>query len=128
MSVVGFAGSVPKTEYVRSKPYREATAKLACRNCGVQGFSQAAHPNSDSSGAAGGKKASDLFVFPLCHVGANDCHRRFDHYELCSKAEMPFLEIQWLASTQAELMALSQEPGKEAQRLRDLLRSLGLVR
>lgn len=122
------AEPVLKSEYIRSKPYREAVAKLACRNCNVPHQSQAAHPNSDSSGAAGGKKASDIFCFPLCHVGSNDCHRAFDRYELCSKADMPLVELQWLASTQAELISKSQELGAEAARLRALLVKLGVCR
>jgi hypothetical protein len=121
--------AVPKPpEPVRSEAYRRYVAQLACRNCGVEQHSQAAHPNSLASGASGAKKASDILVFPLCTEAANACHKRFDSYILCTKKEMPFLEIQWTASTQYELIRLSQESGASAAKLRALLVKLGLVR
>ncbi len=92
------------------------------------GQNQAAHPNSLAAGGSAGGKASDLLCFALCSVEAFDHHRSFDNYEYCSKEDMRAFEIQWAAETQAELISMSQAMGREAQRLRELLRSLGLVR
>lgn len=70
--------SRPKSKPVRSEPYRRLVASLGCAMCGVEGASQAAHPNA---GKGLGIKASDLLCFPLCHVGANDHHGQWDRYE-----------------------------------------------
>lgn len=129
-SAEGMAKPVPKLEIVRSQPYLAAVARLRCINCGWEGASQAAHPNSLEAGGSGGGKASDTLTFPLCceRGGAPNCHREFDQYRLVSKADMPEFERRWAALTQERLIAKSLEPGREARMLRNLLMKLGLVR
>ena len=53
----------PKTAAARSEPYRRHVAQLACKACGIQQYSQAAHHNS---GKAKGSKADDRACFALC--------------------------------------------------------------
>ena len=67
---------VPKSNPVRSESYRRWIATLACMACGIDGYSQAAHPNQ---GRGLGQKASDLDVFALCcarpgHMGCHVMH------------------------------------------------------
>jgi hypothetical protein len=68
--------SYPKPQRIKSESYRRYVASFPCFACGVEGFSQAAHPN----GAGGATKASDLEVFPLCctRPGVVGCHAEFD--------------------------------------------------
>lgn len=62
---------------VRSEPYRRFVAQQACFGCGVEGFSQAAHPNRGKGLAL---KTCDLKCFPLCapHFGLIGCHQQHD--------------------------------------------------
>jgi hypothetical protein len=69
----------PKTNMVRSEPYRRYVASLPCFACGREGISQAAHSNSSEHGKAKGLKADDRNLFPLCatqpmRVGCHDQH------------------------------------------------------
>ncbi len=67
----------PKLRPVRSEAYRRFVASFPCFSCGVEGFSQAAHPNT---GKGLGIKTSDLDCFPLCapHWGMVGCHQMHD--------------------------------------------------
>lgn len=67
----------PKASIVRSKPHLRWIASLPCFACGIEGFSQAAHPNF---GKGLGMKTSDLDAFPLCapHWGLVGCHQQHD--------------------------------------------------
>lgn len=67
----------PKLRPVRSEAYRRFVASFPCFSCGVEGFSQAAHPNK---GKGLGMKTSDLDCFPLCapHWGMVGCHQMHD--------------------------------------------------
>lgn len=83
----------------RNRAYRELVASLECYHCRIHGHSQAAHPNT---GKAKGKKACDSLVFPMCTVGGNDCHGRFDQYRLVSRTDMPTFEaaaVRWTIET-----------------------------
>lgn len=93
-------------EAVRSERHRRLVAGLPCFHCRIQGYSQAAHPNS---GKAKGKKTSDADCFPLCcdRPGVVGCHARFDRYELVPRAEMPAFEARALAWT---TQLLTQQP------------------
>jgi hypothetical protein len=73
-------GARPKFDYVRSEPYRRFVASFPCLSCGIEGFSQAAHPNQAKYGKGKGIKASDRFVFALCgpHHGLIGCHAQLD--------------------------------------------------
>lgn len=91
---------------VRSEPYRRLVASLSCINCGISGSSQAAHPNT---GKAKGRKADDRLCFPLCHVGANGCHRKFDEYRLFSGgADLVAIEAGWAQRTQQTLRRIAK--------------------
>jgi hypothetical protein len=70
----------PKTEYVRDEGYRRFVASLPCFECGIQGFSQAAHSNLAGAGKGLSIKASDEFLFPLCcsRPGVLGCHDKHD--------------------------------------------------
>lgn len=67
----------PKLRPVRSEAYRRFVASFPCFACGVEGFSQAAHPNH---GKGLGMKTSDLDCFPLCgpHWSMVGCHQMHD--------------------------------------------------
>ena len=69
--------SQPKSTPERSESYRRWVASLPCFGCGIEGYSQAAHPNQ---GRGLGQKASDLDCFPLCCVrpGHMGCHQMHD--------------------------------------------------
>lgn len=99
---------VPKEpEPTRDENYRRLVATLPCFNCRIEGASQAAHPNT---GKAKGRKADDLLCFPMCHVGAKDCHARFDQYKLVPRAEMAAFEARARAWTVRELLARGDWP------------------
>lgn len=93
---------VPKAAPLRSEAYRRLVAMLPCMQCGIQGYSQAAHPNT---GKAKGAKASDLECFPLCadRVGIVGCHFRFDQHQLFPREQRAEVERRWIAATQARL-------------------------
>ena len=67
---------IPKPRRIKSESYRRWVATHACFDCGIEGYSQAAHPN----GAGGATKASDLECFPLCctRPGILGCHAVHD--------------------------------------------------
>ncbi len=67
----------PKAAIVRSESYRRFVASFPCFACGIEGFSQAAHPNT---GKGLGMKTTDLDCFPLCapHFGLIGCHAMHD--------------------------------------------------
>lgn len=73
-----FTPAPKEPEPVRDEDYRRLVAALPCVLCGIGGSSQCAHPNA---GKAKGLKACDLLTFPLCHEGANGCHRAWDAYQ-----------------------------------------------
>ena len=58
---------------VRSESHRRAVAALPCFNCGVEGYSQAAHADE---GKGLGLKSCDLTCYPLCctRPGIPGCH------------------------------------------------------
>lgn len=87
----------PKSGSVRSEAYRRLVAARPCINCGIEGYSQHAHENN---GKGMGLKVDDRRGMPLCHVGANDCHGRFDRYELFdSRAEHIAAGKRWSKET-----------------------------
>lgn len=70
-----------KTKPIRDKSFLKWVASLPCLLCGVAGASQAAHIHTKGQKAKG-QKVGDNQAAPLCHAGANDCHRKVDHYEV----------------------------------------------
>lgn len=84
-------------EPVRDESYRRWVASLPCYQCRIEGYSNAAHPNS---GKTKGVKRDDDECFPLCvdRPGVKGCHSRFDQFELVSRADMPEYEraaLEW---------------------------------
>lgn len=92
----------PKDLPVESEPYRRLVAALPCINCRLEGRSQAAHPNT---GKGKGMKADDRLCFPLCHVEGNNCHGRFDLYQLYGRALQTDLEPHWALQTQRAILS-----------------------
>lgn len=76
----------PKHKPARSEAYRRYVAQFPCDHCGVEGYSQAAHPNT---GKGMGMKADDFSCFPLCapRFGVPGCHALFDQSALMTKDE-----------------------------------------
>jgi len=68
---------IEKESPVRNESYLRFVASQPCFGCGIEGQSQAAHPNM-SKGL--GMKTSDLLCFPLCapHYGKPGCHQEHD--------------------------------------------------
>ena len=89
---------------VRSETYRRLVASLPCFECRIEGFSQAAHPNS---GKAKGAKLSDLDCFPLCcdRPGVVGHHTQFDRYQLVPRQEMAAYEARAKEWTQQQVLA-----------------------
>jgi hypothetical protein len=82
--------SFPKTPPVRNRAYRLWVTQFACFGCGIEGWSQAAHPNH---GRGLGQKASDLDVFPLCctrpgHMGCHAMHDQLIDMTLDDRREL----------------------------------------
>lgn len=65
---------------------------------------EAAHPNT---GKGMGLKTDDRECFPLCTVGANDCHGGFDQRAMYSKEKRRELEPLWGNQTRATLRSLA---------------------
>lgn len=66
-----------KTKTPRDKAYLRYVASFPCFGCGIEGYSQAAHPNAGKGLAI---KASDFDAFPLCapRFGLVGCHQSLD--------------------------------------------------
>ena len=89
----------PKAPPVRSENYRRWVAGLPCIVCGLEGFSQCAHPNS---GRGLGQKASDLECFPLCATRSGFPGHHWEHdnlYEMTLE-ERRAREVRYTAQTQ----------------------------
>jgi hypothetical protein len=71
--------SFPKLKPPRSESYRRWVASLPCIVCGIQGYTQAAHPNQ---GRGLGQKASDLDCFPLCGTRPGHMGHHYEHDNL----------------------------------------------
>lgn len=95
---------VPKGDLMDQPEYRRLVATLRCICCGAVGYSQAAHPNT---GKGMSMKTDDRDCFPLCTVGANDCHGGFDQRAMFSKEKRRELEPLWANQTRAILRKLA---------------------
>lgn len=128
MSVVGFAGSVPKTEAYRSLYLREQYRRLTCQwpGCGIDdGTVCCAHSNFHEHGGKGGaRKADDSAAASLCHThhSALDQGSRLNYEEKLAGWEAAH------AATMQGLIELSQELGPRASKLRAELRKAGIVK
>lgn len=103
------AAPVEKHEPMRSEQYRRLVAMLPCKNCGIAGYSQAAHPNT---GKGAGIKTDDRLCFPLCadRPGTRGCHSLFDQGTLFTKAVRREIEPVWGADTRRQIEAMGLWP------------------
>lgn len=90
---------IEKTKPLRNKAYRMLVAALPCINCDIRGHSQAAHAPTLGKGI----KASDREIFPLCCVSGNDCHWKFDNYQLFNREDRALAASVWAARTRLKL-------------------------
>lgn len=109
--ISGHAAAIPKENAVRSEEYRRLVAKLPCKQCGIAGFSQAAHPNT---GKGAGLKTDDRLCFPLCvdRPGVQGCHSLFDQHALYSRAARRAIEPAWGADTRRQIATMGLWPSK----------------
>lgn len=93
----------PKLNLLRSKAYRMYVSTKPCFACGVEGFSNACHPNQAKYGKGGAMKAGDEFCFPLCvpHWGMPGCHYLHDLAVEMTKAERDELEDRYVERMQS---------------------------
>lgn len=86
---------------MRNEKYRRAVALLPCVNCGIDGYSQAAHANGLEYGKGMGMKASDDAIFPLCadRPGIVGCHTLFDQGAMFTKEERREVTPRWISWT-----------------------------
>lgn len=102
----------PKDNVVRSEPYLRLVAARACKNCGRERHSQAAHPPPEGKAI----KQDDRLAFPLCTVGAKrnqlGCHEQFDRYQLGDRAWTMKMAKLWGRETRAEIIAEGKWPAK----------------
>ena len=103
------APPIEKEDATRSEPYRRLVALLPCKVCGVDGYSQAAHPNT---GKGAGIKTDDRQCFPLCcdRPGVQGCHPKFDQGALFDKATRQRLEKDWGVDTRRTIDNLGLWP------------------
>jgi hypothetical protein len=102
---------MPKFAYLRSESYRQFVASHACFGCGIEGWSQAAHPNGAKYGKGKSIKAGDQFCFPLCstrpgHIG---CHVMHDLLLDTDRAEAEAAEAGYIVRMQA----LARQAGRK---------------
>lgn len=98
---------------MRSESYRRYVASKPCFSCGIEGYSQVAHPNN---GKGMGMKTSDLDAFPLCapHWGLPGCHWQLDNSWDMTKAQRRELEEAYTARMQEEARRDGRPEFKEA--------------
>jgi hypothetical protein len=99
--------SMPKGSVTRSEPYRRWVASLPCIVCGIQGYSQAAHPNF---GRGLGQKSNDLDCFPLCSTRPGHMGHHFEHDQLIdmTRDQRRALETVYTAKTRAMALAANR--------------------
>jgi hypothetical protein len=91
----------PKEDSVYSEPYRRLVAAMSCSACGIEGYSQAAHPPPTGKG----RKEDDRTTFALCcdRPMVVGCHKQFDNYQLVPADKMRAQAAKWGADTRAEI-------------------------
>ncbi|CAM8785040.1 DUF1364 domain-containing protein [Burkholderia pseudomallei] len=95
--------SFPKQQTFRSERLRRAVTMLPCMQCGIEGYTQAAHANY---GKAGALKASDAAIAALCadRPGVRGCHALLDQGGALLKDERRAFEMEMVAKTYIALM------------------------
>lgn len=97
-----------KSAAVRHEGYRRLVAQLACKACGIQGYSQAAHLPPDGKGV----KQDDRLIFPLCctRVGIAGCHADYDQYRMFTHEVALTVGMAWAMDTTRAVMAAGNWP------------------
>jgi hypothetical protein len=104
----GAVAAQPKTEAIRSEPYRRLVAAMPCKACGIQGYSQAAHLPPDGKGV----KQDDRLIFPLCctRVGITGCHADYDQYRMFTHDVALTVGMGWAMDTMRAVVAAGDWP------------------
>lgn len=103
------AAPAPKEAVIQHVGYLRLVAAGACKNCGIAGYSQAAHPNE---GKGMGIKTDCRRAFPLCcdRPGVRGCHGAFDQAAMFGKAARRLIEDAWGADTRRRILAAGEWP------------------
>lgn len=90
----------PKTKPYRSASYRRYVAQQECFACGVESYSQAAHPNAGKGMAM---KTDDRLCFPLCgpRPFTMGCHSMHDLSIEMTRDERRAIEAVYVERMQA---------------------------
>lgn len=104
----GMEVAQPKTEVIRSEPYRRLVAAMPCKACGIQGYSQAAHLPPDGKGV----KQDDRLIFALCctRPGITGCHVEFDQYRMFTHEVALTVGMCWAMDTMRAIEAAGNWP------------------
>jgi hypothetical protein len=80
-------------------------AALPCAECGIEGYSQAAHSNRQQDGKGLGIKADYRATFPLCctRPGEIGCHVRHDNCIGMTREEADERTVRYIADTARRL-------------------------
>ena len=91
---------------MRSEDLRRAVSTLPCADCGIEGYSQAAHSNLYEHGKGRGMKADDRFIFPLCcdRPGVRGCHTKHDQLIGVTAGKAEENTRRWIIWTYAQLV------------------------
>lgn len=105
------AAPIVKQQPVRSERYRRLVAAMPCIHCGIDGHSQAAHPNT---GKGAGMKTDDRLCFPLCadRPSVRGCHSLFDQGAMFTREERRLVEPIWAACTAEAIKAAGLWPAE----------------
>ena len=95
---------------MKSEQHRRNVSELPCAECGIIGYSQAAHANGYRFGKGRGMKSSDIATFPLCctRIGDVGCHIRHDQLIGLTRDEAAEREIGYIFNTLQELASLGK--------------------
>jgi len=94
-----------KSVPARETAHYKRVAALPCAECGIHGYSQAAHSNRHQDGKGLGMKADYLATFPLCctRPGEVGCHVRHDQLIGMSRDEADERTVRYIAETKQAL-------------------------
>lgn len=111
--------SRPKDAPIRSEPYRRLVASLPCAECGIEGYSQAAHAEQGKGLAI---KSCDLTCVPLCgpRPGILGCHYAYGQGALYPRETRRILERMNAGETIYKLRELAKCDKHAAKVLRDV--------
>ena len=100
----------PKENAVKHKGYLRLVASLPCIRCGIQGYSQAAHPPPTGKG----RKEDDRKCFPLCCTRPDNpgCHFQFDQYQLFPREKAVRKAEEWGRDTRLLIIRAGMWPEK----------------